>query len=171
MNKKILKTLDTLLKKSDSKVGLYSLQKLFIFGIPFNKPHGIKFLKLSTTESSLFMANKRLNHNHLGGIHACAIATVGEFTAGLLLCKSFEMAKYRVIMKDIHVEFFKQARSGVTAKANVTDDLIQKMKEAIETQDKASICLKTVIYNSSEEKIAVVTTNWQLKDWSKAKMK
>jgi acyl-coenzyme A thioesterase PaaI-like protein len=171
MNIKILKTIDRIITKSESKIGLYSLQKLFILGIPFNKPHGIKFKELTHQKSSLSMVNKRLNHNHLGGIHACAIATVGEFTAGLLLCKNFEMAKYRVIMKDIHVDFYKQARSSVKSVAELTSGQVATMKEEIIEQDKTLICLKTFIYNDKDEEVALVTTNWQLKDWSKTMMK
>jgi len=171
MNKKILQTIDKIITKSESRFGLFSLQKLFILGIPFNKPHAIKFKELTHVKSSLSMANKRINHNHLGGIHACAIATVGEFTAGLLLCKNFEMAKYRVIMKDIHVEYYKQARSDLNSVAEVSIDHISGMKEAIIKEDKASICLETHIYNDKDQEVALVTTNWQLKDWSKAKMK
>jgi acyl-coenzyme A thioesterase PaaI-like protein len=171
MNKKILQTIDKIITKSESRVGLFSLQKLFILGIPFNKPHAIKFKELTHVKSSLSMANKRINHNHLGGIHACAIATVGEFTAGLLLCKNFEMAKYRVIMKDIHVEYYKQARSDINSVAEVSAEHISKMKETIIAEDKAFICLETHIYNNKCEEVALVKTNWQLKDWSKAKMK
>ena len=170
MNKNILKTIDKLITKSDSKVGLYTLQKLFILGIPFNKPHAIKFEELTHLKSSLSMGNKRINHNHLGGIHACAIATVGEFTAGLLLCKNFEMSKYRVIMKDIHVDYYKQARSDLETLAEVSIDHINKMKKSILTENKAFICLLTHIYNNKGEEIALVKTNWQLKDWSKTKM-
>ena len=171
MNIKILKTIDKLITKSESRVGLFSLQKLFMLGIPFNKPHSIKFLKLTQNESSLMMLNKRLNHNHLGGIHACAIATLGEFSAGLLLCKNFEMAKYRVIMKDIHVDFLKQARSNVTAKAQISEESLSTLKNKIKSEDQVTICLETNVYNEAEQKVALITTNWQLKDWSKTKMK
>lgn len=171
MKSSVLKSIDYMIARSNSKAGLFALEKVFRIGIPFNKPHGINFLKLSENESRMKMKNKRLNHNHLGGIHACAIATLGEFTAGILLCKNFQMTKYRVIMKDIYVEFKKQARSSIESESNLTEKEIESILKQIALEDKASIELKTIIKDINNEEVAVVTTNWQMKDWSKTQLK
>ena len=59
MNKKIFKYLDRLFTKSEDPKMLYSLEKRFIFGIPFNKPHGIKFKKLHKSSQTLTMMIKQ----------------------------------------------------------------------------------------------------------------
>jgi acyl-coenzyme A thioesterase PaaI-like protein len=171
MNKKLFTYLDKLFTKSEDPKMLFALEKLFIFGIPFNKPHGIKFKKLSQFESRLFLPNKRINHNHLGGIHACAIATLGEFTAGLLLCKNYPTARFRIIMKDLHVEFYKQGRTDVYGQANISESQLGSITQNIAKEDKAEIKLETKIFDSNQEQLATVTTSWQLKDWNKSKMK
>jgi len=167
MNKKVFKYLDMLFTKSENPKGLYALQKLFLIGIPFNKPHGITFQKITKNESRFKMAYKRLNQNHLKGIHACAQCTLGEYAAGILLSKNFPTAKYRVIMKELHAEYYKQARSEIYGSAKLTDDQILDLKSQIEAEDKAEIKLVTDILNPQDEKIAQVTTTWQLKDWDK----
>lgn len=171
MKKNIFKLMEMLFTKSEDPKALYALQKMFLLGIPFNKPHGLKFLKLSRNESRFRLANKRLNHNHLGGMHAIAQCLIGEFSAGILLTKNFSALKYRLIMKDIYAEYFKQARSEIYGSSTLKDEQIKQLKETIEKEDKAEIKLKTIVTNIDGEKISEVTTTWQLKDWSKAKFK
>jgi acyl-coenzyme A thioesterase PaaI-like protein len=167
VNKHLLKSIDYLMKRSESKSGLIAIEKVFAIGIPFNKPHGISFISLSEYESEMVMKKKRSNLNHLGGIHACAIATVGEFTAGILLCKNFEMTSFRVIMKTIHIEYTSQARKSIRAHARIDAVLIDDLKKRIVLDGQAEVDLKTYVEDIDGKKIAVVTTEWQLKDWKK----
>jgi acyl-coenzyme A thioesterase PaaI-like protein len=169
VNKTLLKSIDFLMKRSESKSGLVAIEKVFAIGIPFNKPHGIRFISLSSYESEMLMKNKRINHNHLGGIHACAIATVGEFSAGLLLCKNFEMSSFRVIMKTINVEYTAQARKSIKAHARVEAVLLDDLKKRIVLDGQAEVDLKTYIEDIDGKKIAVVTTEWQIKNWKNIK--
>lgn len=163
--------MDSLFAKSENPKALYALQKMFAMGIPFNKPHGLKFLKISRNESRFRLANKRLNHNHLGGMHAIAQCLIGEFAAGILLSKNFPTLKYRLIMKDLSAVYFKQARSEIFGSSSISDEQIELIKETISKDDKAEITLKTIIKNPKGEEISEVSTTWQLKDWDKAKFK
>jgi acyl-coenzyme A thioesterase PaaI-like protein len=169
MNSKLLKAIDYLIKKSETKTGLIALEKIFKIGIPFNKPHGIFFKKLSHYESVMLMKNKRLNHNHLGGIHACAIATVGEFSAGLLLCKNFEMSSFRVIIKEINVTYSSQARKNILSKATIDATLVEDLKKRIVLNSQADVELETEIKDFDGKEIAVVKTLWQLKSWNEVR--
>lgn len=163
--------MDVLFAKSEDPKALYALQKMFVLGIPFNKPHGLKFLKISRNKSLFRLANKRLNHNHLGGIHAIAQCLIGEFSAGILLSKNFSNLRYRLIMKDLNAVYFKQAKSEIFGSSTLSDKQIEELKQKIEKEDKAEITLKTMITNPAGEKISEVSTTWQLKDWDKAKYK
>jgi acyl-coenzyme A thioesterase PaaI-like protein len=64
------------------------------------------------------------NKNHLGGAHACAIATLGEFTAGLLLTRALGSSTYRIIMTDLYVDYLKQGRTHLYGTALITDQEI-----------------------------------------------
>jgi len=63
--------------KNPTKMNLMALDKVLALGIPFNAPHGFKFKELSDDAIRITLPNRKLNHNHLGGVHACAMATVG----------------------------------------------------------------------------------------------
>lgn len=169
MANKMMKWIDKLVDKSEHPVGLFFLEKIFTIGIPFNIPHSISFKKLDKNQSRLRLKYTRLNRNHLKGIHACAICTVGEFAAGILLCKNFPMTKYRVIMKSLKADYAKQARSHIFAQADISEADIRSIKDQVEKSDQGTIEIKTVITDESNQQLAVITTLWQLKDWSKTK--
>ena len=171
MNNKLSKILDYMMTRSETKKGLYAIQKMFLVGIPFNKPHGLKFLKIGRNDSHFKLANKRANHNHLGGMHAIAQCLLGEFSAGILLIKNFSGQQYRIIMKDISAVYLKQAKCEIHGKAHISDEEIENLKAKIAQEDKADIKLTTLISNPEGEKVAEVTTTWQLKDWSKTSFK
>jgi len=117
----------------------------------------------------MLMKKKRANLNHLGSIHACAIATVGEFSAGILLCKSFDISLYRLIMKKIEVEYFSQARLDITSKSTISLGDIDALKLLVQKESSAEIKLKTNISDISGKSIACVETLWQVKNWSKVR--
>ena len=68
--------LDKLINKPTS-LNLMALNKVLALGIPFNAPHGFKIKEINDDAVIITLPNRKLNHNHLGGIHACAMATVG----------------------------------------------------------------------------------------------
>ena len=62
--------------------------------IPFNKPHGIKIQKIESDGIVTTLPYKRKNLNHIKGLHACGMATLAEFTTGLMLLKKLDTSKY-----------------------------------------------------------------------------
>ena len=160
-----------ILNRSVSKPYLYLLEQVLNRKISFNAWHRFKFIKMSDEEVIIKAPFIRANKNHLGGIHACAIATIGEYSAGLTLLKNFGISKYRIIMKELNVEYIKQAPGAVFATAMFTKKIKQEILETIAIESASSIELQSNIYNSDEEKIAIVTTKWQIKDWRKVNFK
>ena len=160
-----------LLDRSDSPFPLYILQQILNRKISFNAWHRFKFLKLSAEEVIIEAPFIRANRNHLGGIHACAIATIGEYSAGLTLLKNFGFSNYRIIMKELSVEYIKQAPEKIFAKAIFKRQVKQNILDNLAKNSADSLTLESNIYNSNEEKIATVTTKWQIKDWKKVSFK
>lgn len=89
------------LMANPTKLNLVALDKVLRLGIPFNAPHGFAIRNISPDEVKVSLPNRKLNHNHIGGIHACAMATVGEYCAGLSLLSRFGISKYRLIMSEL----------------------------------------------------------------------
>lgn len=155
-----------------SGFNLLALNKVLTLGIPFNAPHGFKIKKISAHEVVVALPNRKLNHNHIGGVHACAMATVGEFCAGLCLLSSFGISKYRLILSDLHATYSWQGRTDLEGTCISTDIDKEAVKLALDHHGFYSQTLETIIREvSSQKEVARVKTIWQLKVWEKVKTK
>lgn len=168
--KKLFKVLDKLIE-NPSRLNLGLLNNILKFGIPFNAPHGFKIKKLSDEEVIISLPNKKLNHNHLSGVHACAMATVGEYCAGMSLLRNFGISRYRLILSELNVKYTYQGRvelEGICHPTQINQDTVQ---QGLEMEGKYFQELKTVIREVNGQEVAVVTTLWQLKPWEQVKTK
>lgn len=154
-----------------SKASLMALDKVLTVGIPFNAPHGFTIKKLSAEAVVISLPNRKLNHNHLGGVHACAMATVGEFCAGLSILFSFGISRYRLIMSEMNVTYSYQGRTDLEGTCSPQQINKEAIQEALKTEGKYSQTLKTFIRDVNGNEVAVVTTTWQLKPWDTVKTK
>jgi acyl-coenzyme A thioesterase PaaI-like protein len=155
----------------DDKFAMMALSNAFKFAIPFNAPHGFKLKKYTKEEVQIEVPNKKLNHNHLGGIHACAMATVGEFCAGSQLLKNFGTKQYRYILQKLEVDYHYQGRKNIIGTAKISPETIQNIIETLKTQEKIVVPCITEIYDTDQKHIATVRTFWQMKDWKSVKTK
>ena len=171
MSRKIFDFVDKLLSNSHKPMTLKVIEKLFIQGIPFNKPHGFKFKKLDQEECIIFLPYKRLNKNHLNTMHACAIATLGEFPAGLVLTKNLGSSKYRYVMTELKATYIKHANTDLRGVSQLPQKKFNTLMNELEAKGIGKIILITDILNTADEKVAVVQTEWQVKDWNKVKHK
>lgn len=168
--KALYKVFDKLLANPTS-VNLVVLDKLLRLGIPFNAPHGFKIKTLNSDAVIISLPNRKLNHNHIGGIHACAMATVGEYCAGMSLLNSFGISKYRLILSELNVKYTFQGRVDLEGICSPKQIDVDKVKSGLETEGKYLQELKTIIRDLQGKEVAIVTTVWQLKPWETVKTK
>lgn len=154
-----------------STLEMMLLDKVLKFMIPFNSPHGFRILALNDEEVKIKLPYKNKNLNHLKGIHACAIATVGEFCAGMSIIKSFPIAKYRPILSKLSAEYLYQGKTDLTGVIKIVPDKILAVKDEIETSGKSLIDLETILTDKQQNIVAKVHTTWQIKSWEKVKTK
>jgi acyl-coenzyme A thioesterase PaaI-like protein len=169
----MFKLLEKYLEKA-KKSNFYKwyLGKLMNRGIPFNLPHKFRFEKISDDGIVTFAPYIRKNMNHLKGIHAMCIATVAEFSAGMSLLNKVSAAKYRLIMANISIDYKYQAKSGVYAKTEVSNEfLTENLVKPLEISEKTLIKVPTKITDTDGNHIADVYTEWQVKEWAKVKTK
>lgn len=168
--KTVYKLIDKLLA-NPTTVNVMALDKLLKVGIPFNAPHSFKIKTLSKEAVIIALPNRKLNHNHLGGIHACAMATVGEYCAGLSLLTSFGISKYRLIMSELNVKYTYQGRVDLEGFCSPEQIDVEKVRIGLETEGKYSQTLVTKVRDLKGKEVAEVTTTWQLKNWDQVKTK
>ena len=140
--------------------------------IPFNRPHGFHIVELAEDRVRTCASYRRSNHNHIRGIHACAIATVAEFSAGLLLLSRLDPARYRLIMSNLEVEYVYQAKQDITAETTLSQSALQeKVLGPLATQEACTIVMETHIADTAGNTVASAHTTWQIKRWDKVKTK
>jgi hypothetical protein len=168
-----MKKLKWLLSKARySDFYLWVLNKMAARFVPFNKPHGFKIIKVSESSVVVSLPYKKNNLNHINGIHACALATLCEYATGMVLLSSIDAAQFRIILKNIRMDYHYQAKEEVFAHFALDNDwLKQNILSPLEINDSVFTELNVEVYNYKKEHICTGLINWQVKPWKKVKSK
>ena len=86
------------------------------FVAPYSGSIGARVEALADGQARLRMPDKRSNRNHLNSIHACALSTLAETTAGLSVLYSLP-ADMRGIAVYLGVDYHAKARGPIVASA------------------------------------------------------
>ncbi len=159
-------------KAYDSKFYLWVLNNILYKAIPFNKPHRFEIVALQKDAITIKLPYKRKNLNHIKGIHACALATVSEYSTGFLLISNIDPSKYRLILKDLSMAYHYQGKTEVTAGFTLTQDwLEEKVYKPLENQESIDLLCEVKTYDIHNNHISTGKVNWQVKSWEKVKTK
>lgn len=167
-----MRHLSSLIQKSEtSKKHLWLLNRVMNHSVKFNRPHGFQVVKISPNQVQTFAPYHKKNFNHVRGIHACAIATVGELAAGIMLMYHFSPLNYRIIMSHIQIDYHYQAKKNIIATAVFSDADKQTVLTALTHDNKTNHTVTTEIRDDDHELVATVQTTWQIKPWKDVKTK
>ncbi len=99
-------------------------------------------------------------------MHACALATLGEFSSGLFLLSKLGASKYRIILKELKASYLYQCKSNAKGEVKLSDEWIeQNIITPLANADKVIVDCDTNIFDNDNNHVATITTSWQLKDW------
>ncbi len=151
---------------------LHVLNLLLSRTIPFNGPHKFRIIEINAEKISTFAPYRRSNFNHIKGIHACAIATAAEFSAGFLLLTNLDPGQYRLIMSKLDAEYFYQAKKDIVASTQLSEERLHKgVLLPLADREATTIEMKTVVRDVAENTVAEVKTTWQVKRWNRVRTK
>lgn len=140
--------------------------------IPFNRPHGFVIEELRDNYLRTTAPYRRSNHNHLRGIHACAIATIAEFSGGYLLLSRLDPRQYRLIMSRIEVDYVYQAKDRIVSESDLPEERLQReIIDPLRQQEAVSIRMESRISDVRGNRIATAVTTWQIKGWDRVRTK
>jgi len=150
--------------------------KLLNFGlarmIPFNKPHGFKIVELTDWSVTVWIPYKRVNFNHIKGIHACALATASEYSTGLVLLNRLDPKKYRIIMQKMEMQYHYQAKKDTNVIFKINEAwLKEKVLQPLETQESIIINCEVSSFDTDENHLTTGNIFWQIKPWDKVRTK
>lgn len=163
--------LNKLIKKAaDSAFYRWLLNRLLERMVPFNKPHRFRVTELNDESLRIEIPYRKRNFNHIRGLHACAMATLSEFTTGLLLLTRLDARKYRIIMQRLEMDYHYQGKMNAFATFAVTDSWLEKEIYApLQNQDAVVIICEVKIHDIQGNHLSTGHVHWQIKDWQKVK--
>src|SRR6478609_1244104 len=164
---------ETIIKKAKTS-GFYlrllnwSLDRM----IPFNKPHGFRIVEIGEHHLKTLIPYRKSNFNHIRGLHACALATISEFTTGFLLVNSLNAKKYRLIMQKLEMNYHYQGKMDATAEFAISREWIETLViEPLKSSEAIVIPCEIKIKDIKGNVLTTGNVFWQIKEWSKVKTK
>lgn len=100
-----------------------------VFGtaVKFFGTAGLKFESLSLERSVVVIKNRRKIQNHIGGVHAVAMALIAESATGSIVGLNLCEDSIPVI-KSMTVNYLKRAKGNMRAEAWLTPEQIEQIK-------------------------------------------
>ncbi|MEQ8242435.1 DUF4442 domain-containing protein [Fulvivirga sp.] len=140
--------------------------------IPFNKPHGFKVVEITDTTIKTKLPYKRGNFNHIKGLHACALATLSEFSTGFLMISRLDPKKYRIILKTLEMEYHYQGKMDGFGNFEINDQwLEEKIYNPLKENESTVVICEIKIHDTEGNHLTTGKVHWQVKSWDKVKTK
>jgi acyl-coenzyme A thioesterase PaaI-like protein len=96
--------------------------------------------ELSAERAVVSVKNRRIVQNHIGGVHAAAMALIAETATGFVVGMNVPDDRVPVI-KSLKVEYKKRASGGLRAVATLTPEQIERMR----TTEKGEVSVSVLV--------------------------
>jgi acyl-coenzyme A thioesterase PaaI-like protein len=116
-----------------------------VFGkvIKFAGTSKVRVEKLDFSGSKLSLKNRKRVQNHIGGVHAAAMALLGESATGFLI--GMHVPDNRIpLLKNMNIDYVRRAVGDLTAVATLTDEQINHIRNT----EKGDISVPVIITDS-----------------------
>jgi acyl-coenzyme A thioesterase PaaI-like protein len=138
--------------------------------IPFNKPHGFSVVEIGNHSLKTKLPYRRKNFNHIRGLHACALATISEFTTGFLLVSKLDPRKFRLIMQRLEMNYHYQGKMDAFAEFSINEDWLNThIFNPLKTNEAVVVNCEIKIHDAQGNHLTTGNVFWQIKDWDKVK--
>jgi acyl-coenzyme A thioesterase PaaI-like protein len=159
-------------KAQNSGFYLWFLNTMLWKMVPFNKPHGLKIMTVSEREILIKLPYIKSNLNHIKGIHACGLATLCEYTSGLMLLLNISSSAYRIILKNINMTYHYQGKMDVQASFSISKNWVEnEIITPLKTNESIFKQVQVDVYDTEQNHICSGLINWQIKPWNQVKTK
>lgn len=119
---------------------------LFTRQVRFAGTGGVRFLELAEGRAVLALPNRRRVRNHIGGIHAAAMALLAETATGAVLGMTIPDT-HLPLLKSMRVDYLRRAKGALRAEAT----LPAEMRERVLTEPKGDFAVPVRVTDESGE--------------------
>ncbi len=120
--------------------------------VPYSGSIGAFVEELRPGYACLTLKDRRKVRNHLGSVHAIALANLGELTTGLAAMAGMP-AKTRGILRGLEVSFEKKARGRLISTCSCTS-------EVVAPEANTEYSFQAEIRDQAGDIVALITTLW-----------
>jgi acyl-coenzyme A thioesterase PaaI-like protein len=114
--------------------------------VHFVRTAGLKFQELTEERAVLMLSNKRRVQNHIGTVHAAAVALIGETATGAVFGMSVPDEKFP-ILKSMRLNYTKRSQGALRAEATLSAE----MRERFWVDEKGEIAVPVKITDETGE--------------------
>lgn len=144
------------------------LSWLFRRVIPFNAPHGLRIAAVATgpdgTAVAVVLPWRRRNRNHIGTVHACALATAAEFATGLGLVEAARpLGPFRLVMARLEVDYTRRASSTCTARSHWPAERLAQAVADLARDGSVVLDGTATVVDADGTEVAVARTVWHIR--------
>lgn len=122
------------------------LSKTFGRVVPMVGSAKIRYQEISASKVVVSMANHKAMQNHIGQIHACAMALLAETATGFVTAMNVPDSAV-VLIKSLKVDFKRPTKGGMTAVATLTPE----QQELMQSSEKGETLVQVIITDESGE--------------------
>ncbi len=123
--------------------------------IPFVGTAGIDILEVEPGRVVLRLANRRGVRNHIGGVHAAAMALLAETASGLVLGMNVRDSALPVL-REMNIAYVARASGGLEAVAT----LDEVARAAIQGTDRGDLAVPVTVTDSAGESPVECVMRW-----------
>lgn len=106
----------------------------------------IRYQEISASKVVVSMANHKVMQNHIGQIHACAMALLAETATGFVTAMNVPDSAV-VLIKSLKVDFKRPTKGAMTAVATLTPEQQQLMQSS----EKGETLVQVIVTDESGE--------------------
>ncbi|WP_104504227.1 DUF4442 domain-containing protein [Acinetobacter indicus] len=122
------------------------LSKTFGRVVPMVGSAKIRYQEISASKVMVSMANHKAMQNHIGQIHACAMALLAETATGFVTAMNVPDSAV-VLIKSLKVDFKRPTKGTMTAVATLTPEQQQLMQSS----EKGETLVQVIVTDESGE--------------------
>ena len=162
---------ETIRKRAQHSVFFRWLLNLLLFRmIPFNRPHRFTVHRISEWSVTTRLPYRRVNHNHIRGLHACALATITEFTSGLVLISHLEPGKFRIILKRLEMDYSYQGKMDAFGTFTISPEWLEdNVLTPLKSAPAVVVPCTVEIRDRDNNLLTTGVCHWQVKSWSQVR--
>lgn len=133
-------------------VGRWIFSKLLGLMVPYTRSIKCTVLQFEPGYAEVLLYDRWRVRNHLGSVHAVALANVGELATGLSLISGLS-PHLRAILTGLDVRYTKKARGSLVAEAKCTvPEVVSEVNHPVEA----------TVRDSDGDTVAIVTAHWRV---------